>query len=70
MSFGVVERSFERKLRVVQRLYVSFERLVPIDDSFLLASETLDFLFVSVPDQRFVVVANGWLGPRDIVCIE
>ena len=49
---------------------MSFPRYVPIDDSFLFITKPRDLFFMSLSNERFIVVSNGRGGTRDIICVE
>mgnify|MGYP006897108427 CR=1 FL=1 len=69
-SVGVIERSFKRKLFIFHRLDVTRDGMIPVKNPFVFVTKPVNFLNMSLPNQRFVIVSDCRFGSRDIVRVK
>ena len=70
--FGVwiIEWCFQWKISFFKGLLMSRKRLVPVNNSFTFIGEACNLFFMSIPNEGFVIVADGRFGTGYIVSVE
>ena len=69
-KFGIEESGIHGEGVIIDWLDMSWQRNIPIDNSFFLITESIDFLLVTLPNERLIVISDGGIGPRNIISVQ